>query len=237
MIPSILLEKSILVPVKIDITHFGARLVDTFCWSLYESCLSPQEFSDITCADLNLPNEFRTKIAMQIEEQVNAYTEIVELIYKYSNTIPHWEEKIRETQIITIGIRHNSIDYSDKIAWDPLTLGTTPESFAEITCKDLGLPSEMEPAIAHKIREVLFRWLIGLLENPSQCVSVLSVSEEDKLSDAKVALVPPQQVVDMASNLWKRAKPNSPDESAAIPQPLLPVNKESNAFVWKENDV
>lgn len=43
----------------------------------------------------------------------------------------------------------------------------TPELFASITCSDLGLPSEMEPAISHKIRELIFRSMIHMIEDPT----------------------------------------------------------------------
>jgi len=38
--------------------------------------------------------------------------------------------------------------------------------------------------------------------------------------------------VDMVSNLWKRAKPNNIDECAAVPQPQLPSDRDSNASIW-----
>jgi hypothetical protein len=233
VLPAILLEKNILIPIKIDITYNGARVVDTFCWNLYNSYLSPEEFADRTCLDLNLPNGFRHKITMQIEEQVAAFDEIVKLIFTFSKVIPNWSEKMQEIQTISVGIRHNCIDYSDKIQWDPLSTSTTPESFAENTCKDNGLPFEMEAAIAHKIRETLFRWLINILENPKLCEKILITPEVEKFSELRLTLVPPNQAVDMATNLWKRAKPNTLEESAAIPQPMLPADKDTNANIWK----
>lgn len=229
-IPGILLEEDVLVPLKIDITHSGARLVDTFCWSLYNARCSPQEFSDRLSVDLNLPYPFRQKIALQIEEQVKAYGEIVKTIFSCADKIPNWANKMQEIQNISIGIRHNTLDYSDKIQWSPLSVALTPEEFAITTCQDLGLPFEMEPAIAHKIREHMFRWLINLIDNPQLCETV--VIGEEKTSETKVSLVQPNQAVDMAINLWKRAKPNTLEECAVIPQPLLPVNKDSNATVW-----
>jgi hypothetical protein len=106
----------------------------------------------------------------------------------------------------------------------------TPEDFASVTCADLGLPSEMEPAISHKIRETFFRWLLSILQNP--LCEDLSLQKEFQVSDSKIALVPGSQTVDMITNLWKRAKPNSIDESAAVPQPQLPSDKESNSEIW-----
>jgi len=182
------------------------------------------------CTDLNLPYPFRQKIALQIEEQVESYGEIVRLIFKYADRIPNWTNKMQEMHTISIGIRHNTLDYSDKIQWSPLSVALTPEEFAIITCRDLGLPFEIEPAISHKIREHLFRWFINILDNPQLCETIMLTDE--KPSDTKVSLVQPNQAVDMSINLWKRAKPNALEECAVIPQPLLPANKDSNGSVW-----
>ena len=51
-------------------------------------------------------------------------------------------------------------------------------------------------------------------------------------SELKVSLVQPNQAVDMIANLCKRAKPNSIDDQAAIPQPMLPTDKDSNSNFW-----
>ena len=94
-LPSILVGDSVLLPVKIDITisgnfisaiqyflsipqssHFsekfttGARYVDTFCWKLYNSMLTPDQFAWRLCTDLNLPLCFQSRISLQISEQV-----------------------------------------------------------------------------------------------------------------------------------------------------------------------
>ena len=67
----ILNEEDTLVPLKVDISYRGARYVDTFCWNCnpQTNCMSPYEFACITCADVNLPDGFQWKIALQIQEQ------------------------------------------------------------------------------------------------------------------------------------------------------------------------
>lgn len=232
IIPAVLLEENVLVPIKIDITYSGARLVDTFCWNISRSSQSIRQFADITCSDLNLPNGFRNKVYLQIDEQVKAFRELVNLVQNFADKIPNWLSKVSEAQTISIGIRHNCVDYSDKIQWHPLDKTITPESFAETACREHGLPFQMEPAIAHKIRETLFRWLIELIEKSDVSDYVKTAPVDLKVSEARVALVQPGQAVDMATNLWKRAKPNSLEEAAAIPQPLLPSNRDTNAVIW-----
>ena len=109
--------------------------------------------------------------------------------------------------------------------------GITPEIFASTTCADLGLPADMEPAISHKIRENILRSIVSWMDDGSIDASQASVKSNSEL---KVSLVQPNQAVDMIANLCKRAKPNSVDDQAAIPQPMLPIDKDSNAHFWNE---
>jgi hypothetical protein len=106
----------------------------------------------------------------------------------------------------------------------------TPEQFAYVTCKDLGLPTDLRPAISNKIRETLFRWVISLIEHPESTET--AVAAEFKVSDTKVSLAQSYQAVEMATSLWKRAKPSTMEESAAVPQPLLPAERNTNAAIW-----
>lgn len=225
------LKGNVLVPLKIDITYNGARMVDNFSWNLYSSCLSVDEFALMTCVDLNLSSGFQEKIKQQVQEQIEAFRDIVDLIRNHGPTIvPNWSKKIREHQIITMGIRHNTLDYTDKISWDPMSRSITPEQFAYITCKDLGLPNDLRPAIANKIRETLFRWVISLIEHPENIET--ATTAEFKVSDTKVSLAQSFNAVEMATSLWKRAKPSTMEESAAVPQPLLPQERGTNAGAW-----
>lgn len=232
-LPAFLREKSILVPMKLDITYNGARIVDSFCWNLYCPYLTPDEFAFTTCADLNLPYGFQVQIKQQISEQIASYMEIISTIKKYAKYIPQWSIKIRDLIPITLGIRHNTIDYSDKINWNPMCEYLTPEIFASTTCRDLGLPHDIRPAISHRIRESLFRWIIAILNDPDNKETYNTA--EFKISDSKIAhvsLAQTPQAVDMASSLWKRAKPGTVEETAVVPQPLLPTERDTNANIW-----
>ncbi len=208
----------------------GARLVDTFCWDVLNPVMVAEEFVARTCADLNLPVGFQYRMTLQIVEQLKSYKELIDFIHTNQKLIPNWEAKIRRPQPITLGIRHNNIDYSDKIDWDPMNTYLTPERFARITCADLGLASEIETAISHKIRESLFRWIINIIQNPSQ--EDTDIQPEFKVTENKVTLVPPSQVVEMTTNLWRRAKPNTLDDVSSVPQPMLPAIKDTNASIW-----
>jgi hypothetical protein len=231
--PAIIRGKEILVPIKVDLTYKGARLVDTFCWNLYHPVMLPEEFVARTCTDLNLPIGFHSRVTLQIVEQIQAYQILVESIRMYApNSIPNWKSKVCQIQPITIGIRHGSIDFSDKVDWNPMDDCLSPEDFAATTTADLGLPPEIEPAIAHKIREALFRWLYNIVQNPMLSPAETNLLPEFKVNETKVNFVSPNQVVDMVTSLWKRAKPSSLEEVAAAPQPQLPIDKETNASIW-----
>ena len=232
LLPYILLEDHILVPIKLDITYCGARLVDSFSWNISNDCyMSINEFSLHTCIDLNLPLGFESKISAQIKEQVDGYKRIIYIISNYAPiVVKGWIDKIHEIQVITLGLRHNSLDYTDKVYWNAMSSYLTPEIYACRTCKELGLPLEMRPAISFKIREALFRWLITLLEYPDNMD--IRIMEEFKVSETKITMGHHPHTVEMMSNLWKRAKPSAIEDQSSIPQPLLSSDKNSNASVW-----
>jgi hypothetical protein len=91
----------------------------------------------------------------------------------------------------------------------------------------------MEPVIAHKIRENVFRniiiWLDDLV-NGAQVEPEIMIPEVP--SDVRVTVVAPNAAVDMITNLWRRAKPVSVDDNALIPQPVMPKERDSNADTW-----
>lgn len=230
-LPAFLVGEEILVPIKIDITHKGARFVDSFTWSITNTMLSPDEFASRTCMDLALPDAFKWKISLQIHEQINSYREIITILKSTVSDNKLFLAKLNELQQISVGIRHNIVDYSDKFHWDLNSLENGPELFAKTTCADLGLPSEMEPAIAHRIRETAYRTLLTWAEDPKILTTTPLLPSA---SDVKVMLVQPNQSVDMVTNLWRRARPGNIDEQAAVPQPRLPKEKDSNATIWKD---
>ena len=235
--PAILRGNDILVPLKVDLTYAGARYVDTFCWNL--NCeMTPYEFAARTCSDLNLPFGFQAKAALLISEQVEAFKVIVSVLRSAFDNNLEGYSKIKEPQLIGIGIRHSTVDYNDKFMWDPMSAAITPEMFASSTCSDLGLPGEMEPAIAHKLREILFRNLMSWVDDSKSLDTIFAsqTTHPIKTSEIGVKLVPAATVVEMTSQLWKRVKPSPEDVFTSIPQPMLPYNRDTNAMIWCKSD-
>lgn len=157
VLPAILLEGNgheIMLPLKLDVTFGGTRIVDSVCWNLYNSRMTTAEFVLRTCKDLDLPQSFHSRIKMQLDEQLNAYKDIIHLIKLFLVHIPAWQSKVKELQSIPIGVRHNELDYSDNVLWDPMDEQITPESFAREVCEDLrimkattGIQTQGEKAI------------------------------------------------------------------------------------------
>lgn len=115
-----------------------------------------------------------------------------------------------------------------------------PEYFAKVTCSNLGLPLEMEPVIAHGIRENIYKILFNCIDitynkvknnTPIPCISSNKYIQTS-VSEIQVNIVGPNQAIDMITNLWKRAKPSHFDDCASAPQPRLPRKLDSNASIW-----
>ena len=61
-------------------------------------------------------------------------------------------------QIFVLDVDKFSMDFGTKISY-------APEYFAKVTCTNLGLPFEMEPVIAHAIRESIYRYKLASCTN------------------------------------------------------------------------
>ena len=152
----------ILVPIHIEVSSKGCKYVDSFTFPLFDPIISPDDFSQRTCSDLNLPLDFRWKISSQIQHQISCYRELWVAFNVAVNENIFPKENI--LQNISICVRHNSIEYCDTFSWDLTSPEGSPEKMARVTCSDLGLPPEMEPVIANKIREEIIRFVLQKLK-------------------------------------------------------------------------
>ncbi len=109
-ISTFLLDPELLVPIKIDITYKGARYVDSFCWKLYNSVLSVEDFASRTSADLSLPAGFQYKIALQMDEQIASYRDVLSIFYMDDKLNETWQRVVPGPMHMLVGIRFNSID-------------------------------------------------------------------------------------------------------------------------------
>ena len=146
-----------------------------------------------------------------------------------TDNIP-WLQRLCEVQEIVLSIRLNNIEFSNTILWDLRNADITPEVFARRTSADLGLPPQMEPVIAHKIRETLFRLILQWIDEPS--------SLQEKPSESENGVTPIRATVQLindggalVSELWKRAKPEDSSITTKITNLVLPRDVFTNASI------
>ena len=219
--------------------HKLKRYIDSFTWKLFNPLMSPEDFAIRTCADMALNEAFSWKIALQIIEQNDSYIQLFDSLLMTIEMNPALISILENPIEMIIAIRHNSIDYSDRFMWILKGVSTDPETFARKTREDLGLPFEMESVIAYKIRETMIKSIANFVEDPESYVCRTASSVLDPFSEAsgiKVSLVPSHISTDMSSLLWKKARPTSQDEQAAISQPKLPIDVNSNSSIWISNN-
>eukprot|EP01138_Halocafeteria_seosinensis_P011205 gb/GECG01011445.1/.p1 GENE.gb/GECG01011445.1/~~gb/GECG01011445.1/.p1 ORF type:complete len:1031 (+),score=135.83 gb/GECG01011445.1/:1-3093(+) len=75
-----------LVPIRIDVTALGYRYKDVFLWNLFEEHMSPLDFADQLCADLELPSAMVQPIAHHMADQLlRHYREFRSASKEYTN--------------------------------------------------------------------------------------------------------------------------------------------------------
>ncbi|XP_064392260.1 SWI/SNF-related matrix-associated actin-dependent regulator of chromatin subfamily B member 1-like isoform X2 [Halichondria panicea] len=132
----------VLVPIRLDIDIDGQKLRDTFTWNKNDTLLSPDQFAEILCDDLELPNSsFVPAIASSIRQQCEQFS---------VDIIPEDEEDRRV--IIKLNIHVGNISLNDQFEWDLTNPLNSPEQFARQLCADLGLGGEFVTTIAYSIR-------------------------------------------------------------------------------------
>lgn len=67
-------QEDTLVPVRLEFEIDGYKLRDTFTWSLNETLITPEQFAEVLCEDLQLPSAtFVPLVARSIRDQVEDY--------------------------------------------------------------------------------------------------------------------------------------------------------------------
>jgi SWI/SNF-related matrix-associated actin-dependent regulator of chromatin subfamily B protein 1 len=135
-------QPEVLVPVRLDMELEGQKLRDTFTWNKNETLISPEQFAEILCDDLDLnPATFTPAIAQVIRQQVENYP-----------TDNLLEDQTDQRVIIKLNIHVGNTSLVDQIEWDMSERENSPEKFAVKLCADLGLGGEFVTAIAYSIR-------------------------------------------------------------------------------------
>lgn len=138
-----------LVPIRLDLTLDNQhRLQDTFVWPLNDPQMTPHDFATQLAVDLNLSEAARDDIVHAMSEQI--------AVYLPPAPIPADDENRRECRhTVRLDLRIGRIVIRDQFEWDLAEPQNSPEAFAELLCKDLGLGTEHVAAVAHALREQL----------------------------------------------------------------------------------
>lgn len=133
-----------LIPIRLDMELEGQKLRDTFTWNKNECMISPEQFAEILCDDLDLnPLVFIPAIAAAIRQQIEAFPADGGSII---------EEGIDQRVIIKLNIHVGNTSLVDQIEWDMSERDNNPEEFAIKLCAELGLGGEFVTAIAYSVR-------------------------------------------------------------------------------------
>jgi chromatin structure-remodeling complex subunit SFH1 len=143
-------ETPVLIPIKISMEYPNGnhKLVDFFMWNMNDTLLTPAQFSEILCKDLDLPNVMQLQVCDSIIQQIEDYNYVSNL------TLPSTDPFV---VIIDLSVSLNNQLFQDRFEWDLNQSHITPEDFAKLVVSDAGLPLQFEPAIAHALHENIIR--------------------------------------------------------------------------------
>jgi len=136
------LQPEVLVPIRLDMEIDGQKLRDTFTWNKNEALISPEQFAEILCDDLELNTPtFVAAISQSIRQQIDAFP-----------TDNLLEDQDDQRVVVKLNVHVGNTSLVDQIEWDMSEKENNPEKFAVRYCADLGLGGEFVTAIAYSIR-------------------------------------------------------------------------------------
>ncbi|XP_059485119.1 SWI/SNF-related matrix-associated actin-dependent regulator of chromatin subfamily B member 1 isoform X1 [Neocloeon triangulifer] len=136
-------QSELLVPVRLDMEIEGQKLRDTFTWNKNESVITPEQFAEILCDDLDLnPIAFVPAVAQAIRQQIDAFPAEQPILTE------HPDQRV----LIKLNIHVGNTSLVDQVEWDMSEKDNNPETFAMKLCAELGLGGEFVTAIAYSIR-------------------------------------------------------------------------------------
>ncbi|KAK3814998.1 MAG: hypothetical protein J3Q66DRAFT_203430 [Benniella sp.] len=141
-------QDAILVPIRLEIDTDEFRLRDTFTWNVNEQLLTPEQFAEILCEDLDLNmTKFVPEIAQSLRNQIAEFEPIAEV------PVPNEGSRL----VIQLDLHVGGINLRDRFEWD-VGSELTPEEFARGLAADLGVGGEFVSMIAHEIHEQVYRF-------------------------------------------------------------------------------
>merc|ERR1712038_2128897 len=108
----------------LDMDIEGQKLRDTFLWNKNENMLTPEQFAEVLCDDLDLnPINFVSAIAAAIQQQVEAFPS------ETDNLLSAAEQKDQRV-VIKLNIHIGNISLVDQFEWDLSEETNNPEEFS-----------------------------------------------------------------------------------------------------------
>ncbi|CAL9733825.1 chromatin structure-remodeling complex subunit Sfh1p [Monosporozyma servazzii] len=146
--PTIASSEPIIIPIALNIENNGMRIIDHFTWNINDNSMTPEEFANIYCQDLDLNNY--TNLNQQITNV------IIETIQENENLA---SIKFNQDLQILVNLTCHLQDWflEDNFQWNLNDPSLTPESFAEILVVDLGLKREFLPIITYALYDSLLK--------------------------------------------------------------------------------
>ncbi|CAL4239745.1 unnamed protein product [Meganyctiphanes norvegica] len=153
-----------LVPIRLDMEIGDVKLRDTCVWNKNETLITPEQFAEILCDDLDInPMVFVPAIANSVHQQCEQHPSEKEFL------------DLQDTRIvIKLNIHIGNMSLCDQFEWDLSNPENSPEDFANCLCRELGLGGEFVTAVAYSIRGQIF-WhqkTYAFSESPLPCVNV-----------------------------------------------------------------
>lgn len=150
------------------------RLKDAFLWNLHEALITPEEFAITMVRDLDFPNPhgLASSVSNQIRQQLEEYAGVA--LHPLFQSVPatqndgaaatdsaQADEDVNHDDayrcIVNLNVNLHNRLYTDKFEWSLLHSQRAAETFARVTCADLGLGTEWVSAIAHGISEAVLK--------------------------------------------------------------------------------
>lgn len=134
-----------------------------------ETLITPVQFANIFCADLELDMGYAEQVANQILAQIEEHAIMASLDLPVNTE--REELMLHEDDagpgdcrvVLQIDVQISTKHLLDHVEWD-LRSNLTPEEFTTVLCADVGLSSEAKPMIAHAIHEELLKHKKDVIE-------------------------------------------------------------------------
>ncbi|XP_017490818.1 PREDICTED: SWI/SNF-related matrix-associated actin-dependent regulator of chromatin subfamily B member 1-A-like [Rhagoletis zephyria] len=224
------LQSEVLVPIRLDMEIDGHKLRDTFTWNKNEKTITPEQFAEVLCDDLDLPSStFVPAVSQSIRQQIDAFPS-----ESFMDDGPA-DQRV----VLKLNVHVGNISLVDQFEWDMSEKQNDPEEFALKLCAELGLGGEFVTAIAYSIRGQLswYQRTYAFSENPLPTVDLpfRNPSDADQwcpfletLTDAEME----KKIRDQDRNTRRMRRLANTSCENPLPTVDLPFRNPSDADQW-----